>query len=193
MRGRFLTVAAVLVAHLSGPASAEYEVFSLGFSSFNVEGNALAKDEDAGFELALDRPLCGPLGCLWVGVGYGHYSGKGTGIELSANRYRARLGLNLDAFQLTGGLGVAGGRYRLSQSGSTVVAGDGGAGDVGGWTAGLFGNLHLKLRGDLGLFTEGALDLREHASIGRIRYDLSVWHWRLGLSWQVPWAWSNLL
>ena len=123
-----------------------------------------------------------------MGVGYGHYVGKGTDIELSANRYRARLGLNLDAFQLTGGLGVTGGRYQLSQSGSAVSAGD-----VGVWTAGLFGNLQLRLLGDLGLFAEGALDLREHASIGPNRYELSQWHWRIGLSWQVPWAWRDLL
>lgn len=193
MRGRFLPVAAVLVAHLSGPAGAEYEILSLGFSSFNVEENALTTDEDAGFELALDRPLWGRLACLWVGAAYGHVEAGGTGNKLSINRYRARLGLNLDAFQLTGGLGVTGGRYRLSQSGSAVVAGVGGAGDVGAWTAGLFGNLHLKLRGDLGLFTEGALELREHARIGPNRYELSQWHWRLGLSWQVSWAWRDLL
>ena len=59
MRKLAVPLAVVLVTHLSGPASAEYEVFCLGFSSFNVEGNSLAKDEDAGFELALDRPLCG--------------------------------------------------------------------------------------------------------------------------------------
>ena len=72
-------IAAVL-ALLSCPLQAEYEMISVGFSSFGVEKESaereFEKDWKKSFEASVQRPLWGRLGCIWLGADYGRYEGS---------------------------------------------------------------------------------------------------------------------
>ena len=182
-------IAAVLVL-LSCPVDAEYEMFSAGYSFFGVEVESgsrnLKKDWKNSFEASVQRPLWGPLGCVWLGAEYGRYEGAAGDTTLTTSRRRLRLGATVDVLQWVLGFGAAGGRYYLSQS----IAADKWKKDP--WTWGGYLNVHRKVWGDCALFYELGFDSREEVSLGPVRYELASWRSQFGISWQMPWDWPLL-
>jgi hypothetical protein len=182
-------IAAVL-ALLSCPLLAEYEMISVGFSSFGVEKESaergFEKDWKKSFEASVQRPLWGRLGCIWLGADYGRYEGSAGDTTLTSSRARLRLGATVDVLQWVIGSGAAGGRYHLSKSeGAEKLT-------KNPFTFGWYLNVHRKVWKDAAVFYELGFDSRKDVSLGTSDYELESWQHQVGISWQMPWEWPLL-